>query len=83
MLRGAWNPQFPGVLGSRTYCPVSAEMYRDFRGRGSGVLGCKSFFPLFLWLVPSLFVDLERTVFLAGYKTLWMPFGVSLSFFLG
>jgi hypothetical protein len=43
----------------------------------SGVLSCKSFFPFFLWLVASLFVDLERTLLLAGYVTLWwVPFGV-------
>jgi hypothetical protein len=47
-----------------------------------GVLSCKSFFPFFPWLVASLFVDLERALFLAGYGTPSVPFGVpSSSFF--
>jgi hypothetical protein len=39
---------------------------RDFRGEGLGVLSCKLFFPFFLWLVASLFADLERAFLLVG-----------------
>jgi hypothetical protein len=45
----------------------------DFKGGGLGVLSCES---VFLWLVASLFEDLERVFFLAGYGIPWVSFGV-------
>jgi hypothetical protein len=48
-----------------------------------GVLSCELFFPVFLWLVISLFVDSETALFLTGYGILWVPFGVLYSSFFG
>jgi hypothetical protein len=40
------------------------------------MLNCRSFFPFFLWLVVSLFADLERALLLVGYGTLPVLFGI-------
>jgi hypothetical protein len=40
------------------------------------VLSCKLFLPFFPCLVASLLMDSERALLLAGYGTLWVPFGV-------
>jgi hypothetical protein len=69
------------ILGRRMelqvlVCAWSLELHGDFRGEESGVLSCGSFFPFFLWLIASLYVDLERVLLLACYGTLWVPFGV-------
>jgi hypothetical protein len=48
----------------------------QFKGGGLGVLRGRWFFPFFLWLVVSLFEDLERVLSLAGYETPWETFGV-------
>jgi hypothetical protein len=47
------------------------------QGQRIRVLNCESFFPFFLWLVASLFVDLEKVLFLTGCGTLWVPFAIS------
>jgi hypothetical protein len=44
------------------------------------MLSCKLFFPFFLWLVASLFVDSEKALLLTGYGTPWVPFGGPLIF---
>jgi hypothetical protein len=51
------------------------EICKDFRCGGSGVLRCKLFFPLFLWLVAFVFMDSERALLLSGYGILWVSFG--------
>jgi hypothetical protein len=40
------------------------------------MLTCGLFFLFFPWLVISLFADSEKALLLAGYETLWAPFGV-------
>jgi hypothetical protein len=56
----------------------SLEMCCDFRGWGSGLLSCESFFPFFQWLVVSPFADLVKVLLFTGYGTPWMPFGVAV-----
>jgi hypothetical protein len=58
------------VLGRRTYCQALSngdEPHSNFKGEGSGVLSCKSFFSFFPWLVASLFLYSESALLLAGY----------------
>jgi hypothetical protein len=65
-----WTSEFLHVLGSRTYLQAQrSEAMWKLQGQGIRSVELESFFPSFLWLVASLFMDSERALLLTGYRS--------------